>query len=263
MVLRSRSLTRLPWIPNSYVNIEIVVNWGLTIFILTMQAILLIRVYALFNRSKKVLIFPVTFYVLQATAIFVMTALMYNKQAQRKHIVSVGPAVGSVAQSVNENPPSDFLSFIWALTILPVAFDTILLFYALWAFVRHTLEAKRLHGGWSINVLVRTMMADHLIYFFCFQIWMVFNIAPSFTTNEVISQSAFICMLSIFGAFVVIFGPYVIINLRETEKKTRGEGGTVAGEVSTIRFGARELPTQSESIVEEGEGFRVKDEHSE
>ncbi|KAH7904281.1 hypothetical protein BJ138DRAFT_1131023 [Hygrophoropsis aurantiaca] len=176
LIANTTSYICINWTISVNANIFFVLTWAQTVFMLTMQAILVIRVYALFNRSKKVLIFIATFYALQATAIFAMTASMVNKQTLHDFFISVGPPIGSVAQSFTLNNPPEYLTIGQATTYLAVAFDTILLFFALWAFVRHALEAKRLHRGWPINVLVRTMMADHLIYFVCFQAWTILNI---------------------------------------------------------------------------------------
>ncbi|KAH7906689.1 hypothetical protein BJ138DRAFT_1162027 [Hygrophoropsis aurantiaca] len=240
-------------------NMMIATGWGLIIFILAMQAILMIRVYALFNRSKKVLIFLTTLHAFQTTAIFVMTALVINKQALHAFVISVSPAIGSVAQYFTLNPPLEYLPFNQATTCLAVGFDIMLFFFALWAFVRHAMEAKKLDGGWSINVLVKTLMTDHLVYFVCNLTSLLIILSTNYKPSGFIG----LCMIDISSGLVVIAGPHMMISLRETEKKTRGEGGTVEGEVSTIRFGARELPAQSESVVEEGEGFRATDEHSE
>ncbi|KAH7906835.1 hypothetical protein BJ138DRAFT_1117218 [Hygrophoropsis aurantiaca] len=240
-------------------NIFIAASWGLIIFILAMQAILVIRVYALFNWSKKVLIFIATFYALQATGIFVMAAIFYNKQALRQHVISVSPTIGSVAQNFTLNAPSELVNLNQAAVYLAVAFDIILLFFALWAFVRHALEAKTLDGKWSINVLMRTLVADHLMYFIFNLTWLSLDLSSYFSSASELLNPLLAGMLSISSALAVIAGPHMMISLRETEKKMRGEGGTVAGEVSTVRFGTRE----SESGMEEGEGFRATDEHNE
>ncbi|KAH7903628.1 hypothetical protein BJ138DRAFT_1191351 [Hygrophoropsis aurantiaca] len=67
------------------VNLSMVVGWGQTVFILTMQTILVIRVYALFKQSKNVLIFLAMFYALQTAAIFVMTALLFNTRVLHEY----------------------------------------------------------------------------------------------------------------------------------------------------------------------------------
>ncbi|KAH7907865.1 hypothetical protein BJ138DRAFT_1103951 [Hygrophoropsis aurantiaca] len=226
---------------NSYLNMMMADTWLQNIFVVTMQAILVIRVYALFNRSKKVLIFLATLYALQATATLALTALLYNNRALPEYIVSVGPAIGSVTQNVSTNS-STYAPFDQDGTFLPPVFDTIVLFFALWAFVRHVLEAKTLDGGWSVNVLVKTLVADHLVYFVCFQIWMTLAIAANYATHEpntVILVGAF----NFFTALVVVVGPRMVISLRAIENKTRGEGVILGGNLSTIRFAVHEPPT--------------------
>ncbi|KAH7908080.1 hypothetical protein BJ138DRAFT_1208636 [Hygrophoropsis aurantiaca] len=246
-----------------YMKIYMAVNWGQTIFILTMQAILVIRVYALFNRSKKVLIFLVTFYGLQTIATFVMLGFMFNKRALHEYVTSISPTIGSVTQDINLNLPSKFFPFVQAMTILPVAFDTFLLFFALWAFLKHALEAKKLNGGWSINVLVRTLMADHLVYFVCNLTWLSLMVAANYFTTELkVSGISFYTATYFFTALVVVVGPRMVISLRAVEK-TRREGvilGTIQG---TIRSGIREPLTQSETVMEIGGRFRATDEHCE
>ncbi|KAH7906145.1 hypothetical protein BJ138DRAFT_1117838 [Hygrophoropsis aurantiaca] len=224
---------------------------------------LVIRVYALFNRSKKVLIFLATSYVLQASATFVLTGLMENKRVFDEYYISVGSTIGSVVQIVSLNPSAFPYTINQDFTILSIVFDTILLLFALWAFAKHALEAKTLEGGWSINVLVRTLVADHLLYFICNLVWLSLSFAINLSPNGNLDVS---CMLLYTGyyvsnALVVISGPRMVISLRTTESKTRGEGGTLEGEVSTIRFGIQEPPTQSESVMEEGGGFRATDEN--
>ncbi|KAH7907648.1 hypothetical protein BJ138DRAFT_459526 [Hygrophoropsis aurantiaca] len=185
------------WTYSVNVNLFLAINWTNNIFLLTMQVILVIRVYALFNRSKKVLIFMTTSYILQATATFVMSGLTANKRVLDRYVTSVGPAIGSVAQVINENP-SAFLNIMDEDNIiLTIVFDTILVFFALWAFVKHALEARTLNGGWSINVLVRTLMADHLLYFVCNLTWMSLTIAGNYNieVSTISSSNRFIHIL--------------------------------------------------------------------
>ncbi|KAH7913305.1 hypothetical protein BJ138DRAFT_647534 [Hygrophoropsis aurantiaca] len=243
------------WTYSVNVNMYLAIGWAENIFLVTMQAILVIRVYALFNRSKKVLVFLVTSYVLQATATFVITGLIVNKRVLDGYVISVGPAIGSVTQSLNENPSAFPDTIDDDGTILSMVFDSILMIFALWAFVKHALEAKTLNGGWSINVLVRTLVADHLLYFICNVIWLSLSLATTYSTELNAFGLLLYSIFSVFDALVVVAGPRMVISLRTTENKTRGEGGSLEGELSTIRFGMQEPPTRSENVMEEGGGF--------
>ncbi|KAH7906147.1 hypothetical protein BJ138DRAFT_1163304 [Hygrophoropsis aurantiaca] len=171
------------WTYSGYVNMYLVVSWTSNVFLLIMQAILVIRVYALFNKSKKVLIFLATSYVFQATATFVIMGLVNNKRVVDGYYTSIGPTIGSVQELSNLNPSA--LSFLTILnqdiTILSIVFDAILLLFALWAFVIHALEAKTLDGGWSVNALVRTLVTDHLLYFICYLVWQSLSLAVNDT----------------------------------------------------------------------------------
>ncbi|KAH7904005.1 hypothetical protein BJ138DRAFT_1119831 [Hygrophoropsis aurantiaca] len=213
-------------------------------------AILVIRVYALLNRSKKVLVFLATCYTLQAAAVFVMTALEYNSGALHGYVVAIGPTIGSVTQSIVNSNTSTLTLVGQDSTIVSLVFDGILLSFALRAFA---LEAKTLNRGWSINVLVRTMVTDHLVYFVCNIIWLSLVIASKYLAEVSTIQN-------VFTTLAVLAGPRMVISLRATENKTRREGRALESELSTIRFGTREPPTQSQSVMEEGGGFRATDE---
>ncbi|KAH7916097.1 hypothetical protein BJ138DRAFT_1097308 [Hygrophoropsis aurantiaca] len=222
------------WNPNSYVNTYLAVMWATNIFLLSMQAILVIRVYALFNQSKKLLIFLATSYALQAAAVFVMTALEYNYRALHEDIVSIGPAIGSVMQSVvnsNNSPSLGFLSL--DSTIVSVVFDGVLLFFALWAFeMVYQCACENIGSG-------------------SFDIFPLLNISIVLLNN----------ILNVFNALAVVAGPRMVISLRAQESKMRGVEGDLSEEISTVQFGITKPPTQSQSVMQEGGGLQVTDEN--
>ncbi|KAH7905102.1 hypothetical protein BJ138DRAFT_1165388 [Hygrophoropsis aurantiaca] len=259
MIVATALSIYLNWTYSGFVNMDLAKTWTENTFALTMQAILAIRVYALFNQSKKVLVCLAISYVLQASAVIVTTALPFNNQTVDQFVIAVGPATGSVTQGTEIDPTAVFL-LAQESTFVSVVFDIILLLFALWAFVRHALEAKTRDGGWFINVLVRTLVADHLMYFVCNLTWLVLILASDYTNNpegSLMSQDVYF----VFNALAVISGPGMVISLRAKEDKTRGEGETLGGEASTIQFGVPQLPTQLESVMEEGSGFRAMDEN--
>ncbi|KAH7908163.1 hypothetical protein BJ138DRAFT_1103737 [Hygrophoropsis aurantiaca] len=198
------------WTYSGLVNMYLAVNWGENIFLLTMQAILTIRVYALFDKSKKVLIFLATFYVLQAIAVLVMVGLLMNNWTISGYIVAIGPTYGSVGR---------FLTLSNSVFFLPaqesaipfVVFDTVLLFFALWASVGHSLEAKTSDGEWSISVLVRTLLVDHLVYFVCYVIWLSLSLATNYLDEGV---SRLDIVIYTFNTLAVVTGPRMVISLR-------------------------------------------------
>ncbi|KAH7920505.1 hypothetical protein BV22DRAFT_796784 [Leucogyrophana mollusca] len=166
------------------VAMYLVVNWSSNIFILAMQAILVIRVYALCNKSKKILIFLVTCFCLQAIAVMVMAGLIFNLRVMKQYVVSVGASIGSVAQittidsSAFYPPPQDS-------TIIVVAFDAVVSLVALFAFVQHALETRNLDGKWSVNALVKLLVADQMLYFICYLAWLSISLATNYVESGV------------------------------------------------------------------------------
>ncbi|KAH7920095.1 hypothetical protein BV22DRAFT_1133342 [Leucogyrophana mollusca] len=131
---------------------------------------------------------------------------------------------------------------------MQLAFDVILLAFALFAAVKHALETRQLHGKWSINPLVKALVADQIIYFIGNVIWQATAIPLASPNSNAVGSSFMGGVNSFFNAFVVSAGPHMVISLRAQEVQTME--GTSHGEMSTIQFGARDLPAPS---VEERE----------
>ncbi|KAH7904991.1 hypothetical protein BJ138DRAFT_839629 [Hygrophoropsis aurantiaca] len=240
-------INQVPWDPNSYLSMYSAVSWVQVIFLLAMQAILVIRVHALLNRSRGVLVFLATYYCLQTTATLVMGSVLTNTRALHGFFVSIGRcAFGSVVQTCvsDSNSSTGRGRLNLNITIVSLIFDTLLLSFALLAFVRHALEAKRLDGGWSTNMLVRTLVADQLMYFVCFLGWMSIALVLDYndeanvftdSTTDIVNALYLASRALAMGA-----GPRMITGIRAIEKKTRQEGESMGGELSTIRFGIQE-----------------------
>ncbi|KAH7927424.1 hypothetical protein BV22DRAFT_1045350 [Leucogyrophana mollusca] len=225
-----------------------------------MQAILLVRVYALYNRSKKLLAFLLVCFFCEAIVVLVISGMLFNFSVMGRYFLSVGPnSFGSVTEE-EEVDPFAFGPLGVVDVMMQLSFDVILLAFALFAAVKHALEARRLHGAWSINPLVKALVADQIIYFvgprvtFTHSelarnvIWQAIVI-PVILPNPNADGSPFMVILNdVFNAFAVSAGPHMVISLRAQELKTAE--GTSLGELSTIQFGARDLPAQS---VEERE----------
>ncbi|KAH7907642.1 hypothetical protein BJ138DRAFT_1159619, partial [Hygrophoropsis aurantiaca] len=139
-----------------YVRIAmyLAINWSSNIFVIVMQGILLMRIYALWNQSRNLMILLAIGFCLQAIAVLVMAGLIFNLPVMHRFVISVGASIGSVAQTIDVRssvfypPPQDS-------TIIVLVYDAIISAFALVAFWRHLMEARRLDGGWSMSSLVR------------------------------------------------------------------------------------------------------------
>ncbi|KAH7920102.1 hypothetical protein BV22DRAFT_824673 [Leucogyrophana mollusca] len=234
---------RLTWTRKVPETTYIACQWLTAVFSVAMQAILLARVYALYNRSKKVLAFLLACFCCGVIVMLVIAGMLYNFSVVGRYILSVGPdSIGSVAEE-GVLDPSAFEPLAVVYVMVGLTFDMILLAFALFAAVKHALEARRLHEKWSINPLVKSLVADQIVYFIGNVIWQAISIYLMFPSS---STAGFLFMQgasSCFNGFAVFAGPHMVISLRAQEVKT--VDGTSQGELSTIQFGDRDLPAQS------------------
>ncbi|KAH7921807.1 hypothetical protein BV22DRAFT_701377 [Leucogyrophana mollusca] len=240
---------RLNWTLTVIKVVFIITNWSENVFLTAMQAILLMRVFALCNRSKPVLIFLSACFFCQTAVVVALLAKQINFSFLGQSILSLGPAVGSVGQEIDmDTPVFGGLPVIQA--SIQLAFDTILFGFALFAFSRHALEARALAGGWSVNPLVKLLAADQTLYFLCYAVFQAL-ITPESLPSTAAQGPTLDVVANVLFALIAIFGPRMVIRLRTEELRSRE--GTLQEQLSTIRFGSGD-PSALPSVTGEGEG---------
>ncbi|KAH7917294.1 hypothetical protein BV22DRAFT_1135527 [Leucogyrophana mollusca] len=205
-------------------------------FITAMQAILLLRAYVLCNRSKKVLAFLLSSFVCEMIAIVVVIGRSLGLIAMGGFVTFMG--------AVKTDSANSYALAHWLVVYraIQLAFDILLRAIALFGSVKHTLEAK----GWSVNPLVKALVADQIGYFVWYAVWQGTNLTT--TTGVDAGVSALEALNYIFGGFAIIAGPRMVISLRARELKTRE--GTLQTELSTIQFNVRGSPSQLDAEEE-------------
>lgn len=70
------------------------------------------------------------------------------------------------------NTPTFYAALNMATTAGQAAYDLIMMMFALacMAFIKHALQLRKVSGPWSVNSLVRLLVADQLVYF----LWYLF-----------------------------------------------------------------------------------------
>ncbi|KAH7930138.1 hypothetical protein BV22DRAFT_76784 [Leucogyrophana mollusca] len=250
---------RLNWGYIVNTNILITANWAINIFITAMDAILLMRAYALCNRSKPVLVFLLACFFCQTAAVVSITGMEYNVPNIRPAVVVVGGAIGSVIQDIKIDksvlvpPPVTGVA-------VQLAFDLVVFMFALFAFTKHILEARRLVGRWEVSPLLKLLIKDQILYFvWCvssqfitpfaafidcgitsYVVWQALDIPAA--APSVSPPLTFITLFEALDALVIIAGPRMVINLRAEESEAIE--GSYQTELSTINFDARDLETR-------------------
>ncbi|KAH7911245.1 hypothetical protein BJ138DRAFT_949713 [Hygrophoropsis aurantiaca] len=181
-----------------------------------MQAILLLRVYALYNRSKKILAILLACFFCQVVASIVLVAMQYNTSFIGKYIISVGPSLGSFAEESDANPAFYPTTPKVTLPII-LAFDVILFALAIVAFVKHALQSKASHGSWAINSLLKLLITDHILYFLCYMVLQAVLLAK-FIVGPLMWM---ITVQMVLDPLVLIFGPRMVLTLRVRDRDAK------------------------------------------
>ncbi|KAH7925168.1 hypothetical protein BV22DRAFT_453148 [Leucogyrophana mollusca] len=175
VILATAGTVFLNWGYNVDVAQFIIGVWAINIFATAMDAILLMRAYALSSRSKAVLIFLSLCFFFQTVVVMVITGMEINVPNTRKFVTFIGGPIGSVTQDI-ETDASVFLPSPVIVTAAQLAYDMIVFLFALSAFWKHALEARGLAGRWNVNPLAKLLIRDQIFYFFCYVVWQALDI---------------------------------------------------------------------------------------
>ncbi|KAH7920593.1 hypothetical protein BV22DRAFT_792781 [Leucogyrophana mollusca] len=203
----------LNWTVTVNTSISIVSQLSSIVFTTAMQAILLIRAYALCSRSRKVLVLLLVGIVFEMIAVAVCIGMSSVIDTAGWLVIFTGPDGRHLRAT-------------------QLAFDILLLIVALFASVKHALQAK----GWSVNPLVKALAEDQIAYFVWYAVWKATGLPTIIGLGA--GLSALDGLNSLFGAFAIIAGPHMVISLRAQELKT--QEGTLQTQLSTIQFDPRE-----------------------
>ncbi|KAH7908948.1 hypothetical protein BJ138DRAFT_299725 [Hygrophoropsis aurantiaca] len=209
----------IKWSKQVMVSVLLLSEWLECAFIISMEAILLLRVFVLCKCSNRALAFLSACFFCQAAAIIVLKALQYNASFMDKYIISTGPPIGSFAQDATSDPafiPSTPLIYL----SVQLAFGALLFAFAIFAFVKHALENKAHQGAWAINPLIKLLITDHTFYFLWFTLLQAVLIAK-FTIKAPVTSAWISAIQILLNTLVVIFGPRMVLTLRAKALNTQ------------------------------------------
>ncbi|KAH7919945.1 hypothetical protein BV22DRAFT_836506 [Leucogyrophana mollusca] len=148
-------------------------GWPSAVLDWLMQIILQMRIYALYQRSNKVLSFTALGYLAEIIA---MSTILGIANA---HIVAINEPIPGIGICSATNIPASFYRF-W----LPIiAFEGTLCLLALWVGIRDLVSGYRAQGINGVNVL-EVLVKDSVFYFLCLVLACVVNAAMWQTLGE-------------------------------------------------------------------------------
>ncbi|KAG1858042.1 hypothetical protein DFJ58DRAFT_744955 [Suillus subalutaceus] len=175
-----------------------------------MGVIMIIRLHAMYQRSRKVLIFLIVIFVAIRIAIAVMSVIFVMQVSGEEFILS-----GTYHCLIGYAGDSLFLvSMTW---ILGTIWEVIALCLAAWIAVKHFRELRQHSTGDIIEDCFTVLMKTHVSYFASFVVISCFRTSSFFLTNPFsLDTEIYLGFAQIFH-FVELFvlGPRLILGVRE------------------------------------------------
>lgn len=200
--------------------------------------IIIARLHAMYRRSRKVLIFLATIFLVVNVSNGVITAIIMMRSSGEERILS-----GTSHCSVGfDNHDRLLVAVTWALI---TAWETIALCFAGWIAAKHFRELRQ-STGWVIRDYFTVLIKTHVFYFASFVATSCFHLSYLSPTISLTSMGTQIYPCQIFSLVqMFVLGPRLIIGVREHHAKLVADFD--AG--STITSLAFEVHVPSSSVT--------------
>ncbi|KAG2130420.1 uncharacterized protein EDB93DRAFT_1255899 [Suillus bovinus] len=213
----------------------LVQNWTTTLVVAMLWVIIITRLHAMYQRSRRILIsLTVTFL---AVEIFeVVVAVMTTIHTSGEEYIL------SSAYICHINDVENILMLLYSITwIFRTVWEVLALSLAVWIAVKHFRELRRYSAGGIIGDCFEVLMKTHLAYFAsviaisCFDI--IIYLSPTFakdpTSLEAQVLYGMVQLLTVVQMFVL--GPRMILGVREHHAKLVADSDAATG-MTSIAF---------------------------
>ncbi|KAG1790641.1 uncharacterized protein HD556DRAFT_1310427 [Suillus plorans] len=212
------------------------INWTSDVVDLILGAIMITRLHAMYQRSRKMLIFLVVIFLAIRIALVVVIVLQIKQVSGEESALS-----GTYQCIFNYSGDSQFLgSMTW---ILGTAWEVLALCLAVWIAVKHFRELRRDSTRSIIVDCFTVLMQTHASYFASFLAIACFHIgsfSPTISADiESLGAQTYFGLAQIFDmAQLTVLGPRLILSVREYNAKLVADSD-IATAMSSIAFQER------------------------
>ncbi|KAF9225013.1 hypothetical protein BS17DRAFT_60662 [Gyrodon lividus] len=190
--------------------------WGYVVFIFVTDLVMILRVYAMYNRSRITVGLLLLVYVPATTIQLVSTAIINNPKTNLS--VREGEVFDVKLCVVSHSDGTALLTYV---NVSRTLMNVVLCFFVIARFIRHSLEMHKLLGKWQSNRYMKLLVQESIFYFV---INLLYNtvgiIAGSSTTLSGTAQIIF-AVPSEVAPFML--APRFIISVRELHSRVTGE----------------------------------------
>ncbi|KAG1733574.1 uncharacterized protein EDB91DRAFT_1251240 [Suillus paluster] len=207
-------------------------NWINVITAVVLNVIMIARLYAMYQGSRKMLIFLIVSFLAINIACIVMTAIGLKYIGSEEYVLS-----GAYMCAYTEAGDAALLSrMVWTLTLI---WEVLALCLAVWIAVKHICGLQQLgqSTGLTIGDVFTVLMKSHVLYFASFTVVAALQLggfSPLIESGSVGAEiyAAFLQVFSVLQMFVL--GPRLILSVREFHAKLVADSDAATGMTSIV-----------------------------
>ncbi|OAX32806.1 hypothetical protein K503DRAFT_804919 [Rhizopogon vinicolor AM-OR11-026] len=193
--------------------LSVVQNWITVIINAMMGVIIIARLYAMYQRSRKMLIFLVVTFLAIHIIDVVIAAITTMRIFGDEYVLS-----GAHMCAYGSRGDAKLLAEItW---ILSTAWETLTLCLAVWIAVKHFHELQRPSARWTVGDCFTILVKTHVFYFASFvavsTLQLTADFSPTLEYSNSMAEGIFLGILGLARvAQMFILGPRLILAIRE------------------------------------------------
>ncbi|KAG2126267.1 hypothetical protein DEU56DRAFT_916071 [Suillus clintonianus] len=218
--------------------LALVFAWTTFVAFLMPGVIMITRLYAMYQRSRNILIFLVV--VCSANDIFsVVVTVMATRHVSGEELILSGTYACTTTDAVDNSQLLNFLNSItW---ILGTIWEVLALCFLVWIAVKHFRELRQESAGGFIGDCFKVLIKSHVLYFASFIPVSCFSLLVDFYPAILADQFSletqillgFLQIVTVILAFVL--GPRLILSVREYHARLVADSDAATG-MTSIAF---------------------------
>ncbi|KAG2035058.1 hypothetical protein BDR03DRAFT_963569 [Suillus americanus] len=217
--------------------IFVVLNWTSIVVFAMLWAIIITRLHAMYQLSRKVLIFLIVTFL--AVNIFNgLVAVMITVHTSGEELI----LSGIYQCSIDSTGYAEYILLLGLISgILALVWVVLALCHTVWMTIKHFRELRQYSAGGIVGDCFTMLMKTHILYFTgmvaisCFTF--ILNFAPTFSTDPLSLErqiySGLLQILAVLQSFVL--GPRLILSIREYHAKLVADSDAATG-MTSIAF---------------------------
>jgi len=235
--------TFVPGPVNMCTAIYLVSSWEFIIFLAAADLVMILRVYAMWNQSKRILYILLFIYVSQVIVSFVRKGI-YDNPNTYLSVTVVQITIDVAFCNVSTVSNNATLQLLWVITALRMVLGVMFLILAVISTLRESVAMYKATKQWQPNCYMQLFVQDGILYFL---LNLIYNISTTLLQNTITPNSTLqLVLVMLYYTTLYPMMPRFIISVRELyDRDLRGRWQGI-----DTGFGSSSQPVVSGSAIE-------------